>query len=469
MNETKRPPIPVIILVVLLVVAAIVYFGFFANRNGQNGQLTASGTIEAVDISIAPETSGKAVEVLVDEGDAVKTGDVLLRLDDTLLQAQHKSAQATLESARTGAVTAQAALASAQTQYDIALSAALHTDQTTRQTDWKTSKPPRFTQPGWYFTREEQIQAAQTEIDAAKTSLDEANTELDKVEKELDKAEFLRAEKRLAEARAAYLVALDVYTRAQNSTGGEKETVGRYNLFHYGKGVTADTDLIDASRDLYDDATDELDSAQEAYDDLLTTRAAQDVLEQRAKVSVAIERYYSALDLLRELQTGDYSLSVVAAQNAVNQARAAADQSAKAIEQAQAQLDLIGAQISKLVISAPANGIILTRNIEPGEVAAAGSVVLTLAESDSLTITVYVPEDRYGEITLGQPATVTVDSFPGQTFTATVTYIADKAEFTPRNVQTAEGRKTTVFAIKLRVTDTESKLKPGMPADVTFK
>jgi HlyD family secretion protein len=79
-----------------------------------------------------------------------------------------------------------------------------------------------------------------------------------------------------------------------------------------------------------------------------------------------------------------------------------------------------------------------------------------------------VPEDRYGQISLGEKATVKVDSFPGSTFTSAVTHISDQAEFTPRNVQTAEGRSSTVYAIKLTVTDPQGKLKPGMPADVTF-
>ena len=91
-----------------------------------------------------------------------------------------------------------------------------------------------------------------------------------------------------------------------------------------------------------------------------------------------------------------------------------------------------------------------------------------MANLDDLTITVYVPEDRYGQISLGQQAEVTVDSFPGKTFTAEITHIADQAEFTPRNVQTVEGRSSTVYAVKLKVTDSEGKLKIGMPADVVF-
>ncbi|HCR70834.1 MAG TPA: hypothetical protein DIW23_05275, partial [Anaerolineae bacterium] len=62
-----------------------------------------------------------------------------------------------------------------------------------------------------------------------------------------------------------------------------------------------------------------------------------------------------------------------------------------------------------------------------------------------------------------------VDSFPDETFNATVIWISNQAEFTPRNVQTVEGRSATFYAIKLSVENVDSKLKIGMPADVIFK
>ena len=85
-----------------------------------------------------------------------------------------------------------------------------------------------------------------------------------------------------------------------------------------------------------------------------------------------------------------------------------------------------------------------------------------------ICITVYIPEDKYGQISLGDPAVLSVDSFPDQEFMASVTRIADRAEYTPRNVQTKEDRQTTVYAIELSVDDPDGKLKPGMPTDVTF-
>ena len=121
-----------------------------------------------------------------------------------------------------------------------------------------------------------------------------------------------------------------------------------------------------------------------------------------------------------------------------------------------------------MTISAPIDGVILTRNVEIGEFLQPGTTAFVLGQLSNLTITVYVPEDRFGQLKIGQTATVTVDSFPGLTFTATVIQIADKAEFTPRNVQTVEGRSSTVYAIKLSVKDPEGRLKIGMPADVVF-
>jgi len=138
------------------------------------------------------------------------------------------------------------------------------------------------------------------------------------------------------------------------------------------------------------------------------------------------------------------------------------------VDAAQAAVDALDIQIGKLTLTAPVDGVVLSRALEPGEVASPGATLLVLGQLNDLTITVYVPEDRYGSIHLEQTAQVSADSFPGQSFPATVAHIADQAEFTPRNVQTASGRKTTVFAIRLKVSDLSGKLKPGMPADVKF-
>jgi len=118
--------------------------------------------------------------------------------------------------------------------------------------------------------------------------------------------------------------------------------------------------------------------------------------------------------------------------------------------------------------TAPVDGVILSRAVEPGEVALTGGALLVVGDLRNLTVTVYLPEDEYGTVKVGEAARVTVDSFPGRAFSGTVQRIADKGEYTPRNVQTPAGRRAVVFAVKVAVENTGGELKPGMPADIVF-
>jgi multidrug resistance efflux pump len=133
-----------------------------------------------------------------------------------------------------------------------------------------------------------------------------------------------------------------------------------------------------------------------------------------------------------------------------------------------AEVRPLSGAVSQEEIRSPLEAVVLERLFEPGEISTPGSTLLVVGDLYALTLTVYIPEDRYGQIYVGQACTVTVDSFPGRAFEGKVTHIADQAEFTPRNVQTVEGRKSTVFAIELNLSNPDLALKPGMPADVSF-
>ena len=119
-------------------------------------------------------------------------------------------------------------------------------------------------------------------------------------------------------------------------------------------------------------------------------------------------------------------------------------------------------------IRSPIDGVVLLRAAEPGEIVAAGGSLLVIANLDEMTLTIYIPEDQYGKIYLGEEYPISVDSFPDRVFMGKVTHISDKPEFTPQNVRTVEGRKSTVYAVSLTVPNPDHDLKPGMPADVTL-
>ena len=481
--ENRRPS-PVIVIIIVLVVAAIGYFVYQQwSQNNAASQLNASGTIEATNVNVAPEEAGKVKDVLVDEGATVKTGDALIYLDDTLLQAQKEQAVAALNVAKAAAATSDAALASAQNQYNLTMQASLKTgDPLTNQ--WVTNRPSDFNVPLWYFTQPEQTTAAQAEVDAAQKALTDAQNNLTSIETSAAGSGFVQVETTLANTEASYNVANDLNNRVQNYE--DVDQLGRYPLYMLIKQEKApiakqnspdflinanniDQNIKDYAKQLFDDSKSNLKDAQNAYNDALTSAGAQDVLKARANVTLQQERYNTALDYVTNVQTGSNSPAVINAQATLNQAKAADDQAQSGVQQAQANVDLINTQLSKLTILAPLDGVILTRNVEPGEFVQSGADALTMADISHLTITVYVPEDLYGKISLGMPATMKADSFPSETFNAQVSYISDQAEYTPRNVQTVEGRSSTVYAIKLTVSNPQGQLKPGMPADVTFQ
>lgn len=414
----------------------------------ENGAITASGTISAETRQLAVELGGTVVEVLVAEGDEVSEGEVLLRLDPVYLDAQFAQAEAAVAVAESGLHAAQAQQVSAETQLNLVLQGARLQEAELRDAAWLVPSPAAFDLPAWYFQQREQIDAVQAEIGAAEQSLDEAQTELRSVLEDVSSADFLEAESRLAEARVSYNVADATLATARSARDRDE--------------------LEDAASEALDVAEADLEAAQLDYDRLLSTREAEEVLEARAAVAVAQTRLDIARDQLTMLQTGEESLQVLAARAAVDAATAAVEQAEAGLRQAHAAIELLDVQREKLTLRAPSDGTIMARGIAVGELATPGTTLFTLADLDAVSLTVYIPENQYGRINLGQDVEVAVDSFPSQVFSGRVLRIADEAEFTPRNVQTVEGRQTTVYAVEIALDNSDGSLKPGMPADVVF-
>lgn len=132
---------------------------------------------------------------------------------------------------------------------------------------------------------------------------------------------------------------------------------------------------------------------------------------------------------------------------------------------ARAALENVNAAIKYAVIYSPINGILLDRNIEPGEMAFPGSAILTVADLTRTWMYIYVNEVDLGRIKVGQKVIVTVDSFPDKKFEGKVVSISNKAEFTPKTIQTKDERVKLVFAVKVAIDNPDMNLKPGMPAD----
>jgi HlyD family secretion protein len=126
--------------------------------------------------------------------------------------------------------------------------------------------------------------------------------------------------------------------------------------------------------------------------------------------------------------------------------------------------------LADLAIAAPADGIITQRLVNAGEVVAAGAPLFDIVDLDRLYLKVYVPEKDIGKVRLGLPAQVYTDAFPDRPFPATVRYIASRAEFTPKEVQTPDERVKLVYAVRLYLeANPEHRLTPGLPADAIIR
>ena len=136
------------------------------------------------------------------------------------------------------------------------------------------------------------------------------------------------------------------------------------------------------------------------------------------------------------------------------------------LHQAKQNLGMSRIKLSYTSLEAPFSGVILVRQAELGEIASAGSPVISLADLDHIWLRVYLPETQLGLVKLGQSVNVRSDTFGNKNYTGRVSFISPEAEFTPKIVQTDQERVTLVYRMKVDVENPNHELKPGMPADV---
>lgn len=179
--------------------------------------------------------------------------------------------------------------------------------------------------------------------------------------------------------------------------------------------------------------------------------------DAQARLEVARERKRAAEERVR------------AAKEAVARARRGArpqelDVARARVSGADAQIAILERQVRDASVTAPAAGIITQTLAEIGEIVPRGAPIAVITDVDHAWANLFVPEPLMPRMTLGQAATVFTDA-GGAGIAGTVTFISPRAEFTPRNVQTAEERSKLVYRIKVSVDNSAGVLKPGMPVD----
>ena len=176
--------------------------------------------------------------------------------------------------------------------------------------------------------------------------------------------------------------------------------------------------------------------------------ARRDVLRDRHRS--AEQRVAAAKEAARRLRAG-------ARREELDAARARVDAAA-------AQIAIVEKAMADAAVTAPIAGVVVETIADTGELLPARAPVVVLADLDRAWANVYVDEPVVPRLTIGQAATVYPDGgAPG--VPGTVAAIADRAEFTPRNVQTPEDRSKLVYRVKVAVDNSAGALKVGMPVE----
>jgi HlyD family secretion protein len=398
--------------VLCTVIAASMASGGLPSR--ATNPLQASGVIAAEEVRVASELQGYATQVLVQPGDPIQEGQTLVVLSNASVESSVQQARAAVDAARADLEVAQArprneAIAAKQAQVAMA-QADRNRAFAAQQAALEARNEPQALRLR-FLEAEAQVALAAANVELAEAQQAQALHEADQAEWNSTERQILEFE---AEAKRTALEATRADLRAAQTALQHLQQIENNPLSYMAK-------------------------ARKAQGDLRIAEAA--VLVVQAE--------------LRDLLAGPSAPDAAMAE--------------AGLALAEAQLSLAKVQSERLTIRSPLAGTVLMRVVGLGETVLPGVTLLTVADLSQVVLTVYVAQTSLSQVSLGQTADVSVDSYPLRRFEGRVVHVSDRAEYTPRNVATREERVNTVYPVEILLPNPEGLLKPGMPADAVFR
>lgn len=524
MNSLKYRSILLTAVIVVILIGGGWWLQARAAPATGNIPLEVTGVIEARRVTLASELGGKVIEVLVEEGQSVAAGQPLVRLDDAALRIQREQAKAALNAAQANLALLQ--IGATEAQIDGVEAQLAQAEANLRMAEANLRMAEAALDSLTSGARPEEIAAIRTSLDQARTryygmtvslktdQIEKVRTALTTAENNLSEATARRddqtqsshnlaymiaaADNAIADAQNAVTLAQHVYDAVMDAArpnylqielarlsweAAQANVVqAQARLVGLQDDAGTTTEALAAADATLQDTQQQADAAKTAYKALTSGLSAtqldaawaevQRLQAQLAAFGAAGPNVSAPVEtLLAQIDTAKAARELAAANLAAlaNGARSEQLDAAQAqVDAAQAQVDILDLQIEKLTITAPWDGVVLTRSAEVGQMALPGGTLLEIGQLGHLELTVYLPEERFGVVSLNQTVSVRIDAYPDRSFGGTVLRLADEAEFTPTNVQTSEDRTRLVYAVKISLDNADLALKPGMIADVEF-
>lgn len=383
------------------------------NGEQKEGTLTASGTIQADRVRISGVLGGRIASVMVAKGQEIRAGETLVVLDSSQIEDKLAEMQAAIAAAEAELALVRAGPRAEEIAAAEGLLSLAQAQREGAMAAWQNAldmlaNPQEL---------DAQIVEAQTRVKLAEQATFLATAELEK-------------EKLLAE---------------QKREGSKERQAADLQVMAYEEALAA--------------AEADMATAQTALDWLWYIRNQPLGLIAQANAAEGQVQIAEAGVVVAQAKLDDLLAGPTENEIAVAEAN---------VRLTEAQAEALEANLGRFTLISPVNGVVLNQTLRVGELAAPAATILNVADLSSLTLTVYVPVDRLGEVALDQNVQVAVDSFPGQVFAGQVSSISNSPEFMPRNVATKEERLNTVYAVEIKLDNVDGLLKPGMPADATF-
>ncbi|HEX7588763.1 MAG TPA: efflux RND transporter periplasmic adaptor subunit, partial [Anaerolineae bacterium] len=384
-----------------------------------NDPLVFSGSLEAKQTRIASEVIGNVTRIAFEKGDTVKTGAVMLTLNDDTIQ--------------NNLLEADAAVRAAQSSLE------------------RVNEKP---QPG-------QVAVAQAAVNRANADLKAANDALTDANRALDSRQDISSQVKIWNGKLASAQADESQMQASLASLKNQLDLAQQDLSKAGQVQLAI-----------------LRKQQEAANStFLATQAT--VTSTRTVVDLYGQILANPLELIaaQHMAAGQGTIAQAARQIAqtdldiVNRAPRSEDVAlAEArLNAAKANQGLVQSQAARLTLASPLDGIVVGRSVELGETVRPGIALLTIADTRQLEMTLFVPIRNQGALKTGQAVSLRVPSLPGKAFEGRLTFIASESEFKPANIYNSQERSEMVFMVRVTVPNLNGELKAGLPADATLQ
>jgi RND family efflux transporter MFP subunit len=376
--------------------------------------VAVTGALAALsDVPLSPKQGGRLIEVCFNNGDAVKAGQVVARIDPTDLLSTEREDEAAV-------AIAQASLQNAQAAYQKQL--------TSTQADIDSARA----------AYNQQVAQSSAEVVSAQSALASAQANLSEVQEGDRPEERVKTQSSLASAQANYDKALADYKR--------------YEKLH-NAGAISDQDMDQYSSALKTDQAD-LDSAKASITEQIHGNRSQDIRQAQEKVRQAEETLRQDVAARATDAVKKANLETALAEVSDNAVKLAEVKSALAsVQQAVATLAVARQAVSDAKVVSPFSGVVYSRSADPGQIIASGATLLHVVSLDSVYFEPSAPDTQISAVHVGQQVDVSVDAYPDRIFQGMVTRIYPESSSSSRSVP-----------IRVSLNNAVNLLKPGMYA-----